>query len=106
MVRVKGKVSRQLTAVDGASPIISLTPRLFSIIVIVAARYFVRFLEIEISDQYLNSLKKHIHEKAPFQEFINVQHTRWFDFRDATDRLQIMRNVSGIVTVTQQAFEV
>ncbi|WYZ36187.1 hypothetical protein EsH8_XI_000070 [Colletotrichum jinshuiense] len=76
-----------------------------SIIVIVAARYFVRFLEIEISDQYLNSLKKHIHEKAPFQEFINVQHTRWFDFRDATDRLQIMRNVSGIVAVTQQAFE-
>ncbi|GKT81885.1 hypothetical protein ColTof4_14308 [Colletotrichum tofieldiae] len=77
-----------------------------SVIVIVAARYFVRFLEIEISDQYLDSLKKHIYKKAPFLEFISVQHTRWFDFRDATDRLQVMRNVSGIVAVTQQAFEV
>ncbi|KAK1657651.1 hypothetical protein BDP55DRAFT_422337 [Colletotrichum godetiae] len=77
-----------------------------SVIVIVAARYFIRFLEIKISDQYLESLKEHIYEKATFLEFINVEHTRWFDFRDATDRLQVIRNVSGIVTVTQQAFDV
>ncbi|KZL67130.1 hypothetical protein CT0861_09966 [Colletotrichum tofieldiae] len=72
-----------------------------SIFVIVAAKYFVRFLEIGISDRYLENLQGHVATQDPFQEFITVDHTTWFDFRDATDRLKIMRNTSGIVAVVQ-----
>ncbi|KAF6835348.1 hypothetical protein CPLU01_04428 [Colletotrichum plurivorum] len=69
-----------------------------SIFIIVAARYYLRFLELKITDGYINSLKDHAVAGLPHDECLEVHAARWFDLRQPKGRLRSLRNISGIVS--------
>ncbi|WQF90311.1 hypothetical protein CDEST_15325 [Colletotrichum destructivum] len=88
-----------------------------TIIVIAAARYFVRFFQLRVTDSYLEDLSKCVATEAAKpktepppaaleadetpRESIQVSCTRWFDFRESTERVHVVRNLSGIVKLAQ-----
>ncbi|GJD05419.1 hypothetical protein ColKHC_14244 [Colletotrichum higginsianum] len=87
-----------------------------TIIVIAAARYFVRFFQLRVTDSYLKDLSKCVATEAAKpktkppaaleaddapRESIQISSTRWFDFRESTERVHVVRNLSGIVKLAQ-----
>ncbi|KAK2006254.1 hypothetical protein LZ32DRAFT_651894 [Colletotrichum eremochloae] len=69
-----------------------------SIMVILAARYNIRFLQVDISQAYVEQLRAHSRDdKAPFTEYICVKATQWFDLRKADDRCETILNFADIV---------
>ncbi|GKT67374.1 hypothetical protein ColTof4_14076 [Colletotrichum tofieldiae] len=87
-----------------------------TVIVIAAARYFVRFFQLHVTDSYLNDLSKCVATEAAKpkteppaapeaddvpRESIRVSSTRWFDFRELAELVYVMRNLSGIIKLAQ-----
>ncbi|KAK1958579.1 hypothetical protein LY78DRAFT_686002 [Colletotrichum sublineola] len=67
-------------------------------IIILAARYNIRFLQVDISQAYVEQLRAHSRDdKAPFTEYICVKATQWFDLRKADDRCETILNFADIV---------
>ncbi|KAK1991693.1 hypothetical protein LX36DRAFT_715879 [Colletotrichum falcatum] len=76
------------------------------IIVILAARHYIRFLQVKISDDYVAQLKERSYDdKAPFTEYICVTATRWFDLHQADDRCETILNLATIVKLAHDRYE-
>ncbi|KAI8303303.1 hypothetical protein K4K59_013287 [Colletotrichum sp. SAR11_240] len=72
------------------------------IFIIAAARYYMRFLEVHITQDYVDQLEvSEDHQKAA-AEFIEVNATKWFDLRSERPRNHAVINIAGIVS---QAFK-
>ncbi|KAH0422475.1 hypothetical protein CcaCcLH18_12783 [Colletotrichum camelliae] len=73
-----------------------------TIFIIAAARYYMRFLEVHITQDYVDQLEvSEDHQKAA-AEFIKVNSTKWFDLRSERPRNHAVINIAGIVS---QAFK-
>ncbi|KAF3807997.1 hypothetical protein GCG54_00015382 [Colletotrichum gloeosporioides] len=74
-----------------------------TIIVIAAARHYLRFLQVGISELYLNQLKMHAQGgNDALTDFIYVSATRWLDLADASDRRHTVQNLEGIVRLVHK----
>ncbi|KAF0315115.1 hypothetical protein GQ607_017654 [Colletotrichum asianum] len=73
-----------------------------TIFIIASARYYMRFLEVHITQDYVDQLEvSEDHQKAA-AEFIEVNATKWFDLRSERPRNHAVINIAGIVS---QAFK-
>ncbi|GKT97298.1 hypothetical protein Ct61P_15148 [Colletotrichum tofieldiae] len=71
------------------------------ILIIAAAQSYVRFFEVTITEAYVSELTRNAADgEAPFQEHLHLTGTPWFDLRYPDHRVWAMRNLSGIVTLT------
>ncbi|RMZ83254.1 hypothetical protein DV738_g1236, partial [Chaetothyriales sp. CBS 135597] len=68
-----------------------------TIFIIVAARYYIRFLEVHITDEYIDQLEVRQEHEQPAAEFIRVKATKWFDLREKRSRRYAIVNIAGIV---------
>ena len=65
-----------------------------SIVVITAARHYVRFFDFDISDDYLDNLEANSPEAT---HFLHVNATEWFDLRERSGRASFVQNFFGIL---------
>ncbi|TQN66245.1 hypothetical protein CSHISOI_09260 [Colletotrichum shisoi] len=76
-----------------------------SVFVIVGARYFMRYLQIDITDGYLDSLERCVAADDETERAMGDDHvipvacTPWFDLRNADNCVRVVQNISGIVQV-------
>ncbi|KAI8171960.1 hypothetical protein K4K54_001887 [Colletotrichum sp. SAR 10_86] len=92
------ETKRHLGEISNGEPKLS-DERIF---IIAAARYYMRFLEVHITQDYVDQLEvSEDHQKAA-AEFIEVNATKWFDLRSERPRNHAVINIAGIVS---QAFK-
>ncbi|KAK2022632.1 hypothetical protein LX32DRAFT_687056 [Colletotrichum zoysiae] len=73
-----------------------------SILVIAAARHYIRFLQIDVSDLYKEQLNDRAQEEsAEFSEFIKVYATKWFDLANADDRRVTVENLTLMASLSR-----
>ncbi|KDN63476.1 hypothetical protein CSUB01_08558 [Colletotrichum sublineola] len=75
-----------------------------SIFIIAAARQYMMFLQVDISDDYktelINRARRH---DAKFNEFIKVSATQWFDLADPHHRRRTIEQLTLIVSLSREA---
>ncbi|RMD42805.1 hypothetical protein DV735_g2357, partial [Chaetothyriales sp. CBS 134920] len=77
-----------------------------TIFIIVAARYYMRFLEVHITDKYMAQLQVRQQHEHPAAEFIKVKATKWLDLREEGSRNHALLNLAGIVRYTHENIRV